>query len=118
MTSSINNILFVCSANKQRSKTAEDYFSTLYTHLNFASCGTNINLCNNEGTTAITPELTAWADIIFVMENKHAHKIKHLLDNTLAKVIVLNIRDVYKYYQKELLDILSEKTRTYLLSVH
>ena len=38
-------ILFVCSANKQRSKTAEDYFSSKYADFHFISAGTNRKIC-------------------------------------------------------------------------
>lgn len=49
-------ILFICSANKQRSKTAEDYFSTKYPELHFISAGTNIKICEREGTNPLTTE--------------------------------------------------------------
>jgi len=44
------NILFVCSANKDRSKTAEDYFSEQFPNINFDSAGTNKKICNQLGT--------------------------------------------------------------------
>jgi protein-tyrosine-phosphatase len=47
------NVLFVCSANKERSKTAEDYFSIQYPDIHFNSCGTNIKLCEKEGTNTL-----------------------------------------------------------------
>ena len=43
--------LFVCSANKQRSKTAEDYLSGLNPEHEFLSAGTNHKICFKEGTT-------------------------------------------------------------------
>lgn len=100
----------MCSANKQRSKTGEDYFSTHYPELNFLSCGTNINLCRKEGTNPLTEELLSWADIVFVMENKHLKAILELGSQYAKKVVVLSIEDKYKYYQKELIEILIQKT--------
>ena len=44
-------ILFVCSANKQRSKTAEDYFASKYGNHEFLSAGTNLKLFRKEGAT-------------------------------------------------------------------
>lgn len=44
------NILFICSANKQRSKTVEDYFCRKYTDFEFISAGTNSKICEQEGT--------------------------------------------------------------------
>lgn len=55
----MKNILFICSANKERSKTAEDYFSGRFPHVNFNSCGTNIKLCEKEGTNPLTEDLLA-----------------------------------------------------------
>jgi len=41
----IKTVLFICSTNKQRSKTAEDYFSSKYADFHFISAGTNIKIC-------------------------------------------------------------------------
>jgi len=54
------------------------------------------------------------ADLIFVMENKHRDLIKQHTSNKYGnKIIVLMIEDKYKYYQKELIDILIEKATPY-----
>jgi predicted protein tyrosine phosphatase len=109
------NFLFVCSANKQRSKTGEDYFSGLYPNLNFQSGGTNLRICQREGTNPVTEELLVWADVVFVMESRHAQLIKEATSNKFAKkVIVLAIEDKYKYFQPELIEILIKKTDRYL----
>lgn len=102
------NILFVCSANKIRSKTAEDYFSQKYPDMNFLSAGTNPKICAKEGTTFITRDMVEWADKIYVMENKHKNLIiTHTNSKIGNKVVVLNIQDIYEYYQPELLNILN-----------
>ncbi len=104
----LKNILFVCSANKDRSKTAEDYFSEHYPDLNFESAGTNLKLCDVLGTNALSEELQENAELILVMEEKHyksiSAKFKH-------KTKILHIRDIYKYYQPELITILEEKVK-------
>lgn len=108
----INNILFVCSANKQRSKTAEDYFSAIYIDKNFLSAGTNYKICSKEGTQFITEDMLHWSDIVYVMENKHMQLINKSTSNKFYnKIVVLNIQDNYKYYQKELINILIEKIK-------
>lgn len=105
-------ILFVCSANKQRSKTCEDYFSTLYPDCEFKSAGTNLKICNAEGTNPLTDEMLDWADTIFVMENRHAQLIMRNSANKYRnKIFVLAIVDRYKYFQKELIDLLNSKTK-------
>lgn len=109
-------ILFICSANKQRSKTAEDYFSAKYSNLRFLSAGTNIKLCEREGTNPLTIEMLEGSDLIFVMENTHKKEVQIFINGKLKKeLIVLNIPDIYKYYQKELIDILEEKIASYLI---
>lgn len=111
----MKNILFICSANKQRSKTGEDYFSKLYPNLNFDSAGTNIKVCQKEGTNPLTEDMLIWADLIFVMEKKHLEAIKnHTSGKYGSKIIILSIQDIYQYFQKELIDKLIEKTSKHL----
>jgi predicted protein tyrosine phosphatase len=110
----VNNILFVCSANIQRSKTAEDYFSNRNPNLNFKSAGTNLKICQKKGTNPVTEELLIWADIIFVMENLHSKLIKEFTSNKLGnKIRVLSIEDKYNYFQPELIELLIQKTEKY-----
>jgi len=106
----MKNILFVCSANKQRSKTAEDYFASKYSNYHFDSVGTNQKICNKEGTNFIMEEHLIWADIVYVMEQRHKKQInEHTERKYHHKITVLNIPDRFKYYQKELIEILEEK---------
>ncbi len=106
----MKSILFICSANKDRSKTAEDHFSTCYPDLSFNSAGTNKNICNRLGTNYITKEQLDTADIIFAMEQKHVDIINKIFSNNyFNKIKVLHIKDVYKYGSKELIDILESK---------
>ena len=108
-------ILFVCSGNKHRSLTAEDYFSAAYSQHDFASAGTNIGLCRKEGTTPVSEELVQWADLILVMENRHRKELRTLVGKKHGtKVTVLGIPDQYRYYQKELIQILQEKLDEFL----
>lgn len=108
-------ILFVCSANKDRSKTAEDYFASISENYLFESAGTNLKLCNKEGTNPLEEHMLAWADLIVVMEHKHKKWIDtNTIQNTIGKLVVLNIPDVYKYYQPELIHILKQKMKAHL----
>ena len=94
----LKNILFVCSANKDRSKTAEDYFSQNYPGYNFKSAGTNQKICQQLGTNYLTEEALLEADKTYVMENKHLEAIlKRFGNHHFRKIEVLNIRDVYNY---------------------
>ena len=104
------NILFICSANKLRSKTADDYFSAKYPHISFQSAGTNHKTCQKEGTTPLEEWMLEWADLVYAMEHKHRKEIKkHVGDKYDKKTVVLGIKDDYKYYQTELIALLEEK---------
>lgn len=105
------NLLFVCSANKNRSKTAEEYFQKKYPNFKVLSAGINRKACAKEGSTFLTDELLEWADIIFTMEEKHKNIIQeNTLSNVAYKIKVLNIEDIYTYNQPELIEILDSKT--------
>ncbi len=100
-------ILFICSANKQRSKTAHHYFAETYPKFQFMSAGTNHKICKKEGSTPLTEDLLIWADEVYVMEEKHKNIIqKHTGSPYVSKLIVLNIPDIYEYNSLELLDVL------------
>jgi predicted protein tyrosine phosphatase len=103
------NILFVCSANKQRSATAADYFSEKYPQLEIKSAGTNHKTCSKLDTVPLTEEHLKWADRFFVMEERHLRIIEdHVGSTYFGKIIVLDLPDRFTYYQKELLVILEE----------
>ena len=103
-------VLFVCSANKDRSKTAEDIFSEKYPNHEFDSAGTNIKICRQLGTNELNSDVIEWADIIFVMESKHKAVVKKL-DTNKTRTEILNIRDIYKYDDKNLKEILFLKIK-------
>lgn len=103
-------LLFVCSANKQRSKTAEDYFASKYGSHEFLSAGTNLKICRKEGTTELSEDLLQWAEVVYVMERRHLEQIqKHTGSTYYSKIKVLGIPDIYKYYDGGLISILEEK---------
>jgi predicted protein tyrosine phosphatase len=105
------NILFVCSANKLRSKTAEDYFSEMSSNNIFMSAGTNLKTCMKEGTTPLEEWMLDWADIIYVMEKKHKEEINKHNNSFNKKIIILGIKDNYRYFQKELIQLLDNKIK-------
>lgn len=106
----MKKVLFVCSANKQRSKTASDYFSEKYDSIEFDSAGTNHKTCNKEGTQPLSEDVMEWADLVIVMEERYRKIItKNGGSNFRKKITVLSIPNHFKYYQKELLQLLEEK---------
>jgi|JI9StandDraft_1071089.scaffolds.fasta_scaffold876876_1 predicted protein tyrosine phosphatase len=105
------NILFVCSANKIRSVTAENHFRKIKPEHTYDSAGTNEKICKLFGTTLLSTEQAEWADIIYVMENKHFDRIKKHLNHYIKKVKVLNIKDIYKYNEHSLIHILEDRVK-------
>ena len=80
------NILFVCSANKIRSVTAEDHFRKTRPDHVYDSAGTNEKICRQSGTTLLSIEQAEWANVIYVMENKHFDRIKKHLSQYMNMV--------------------------------
>ena len=106
------NILFVCSVNIDRSKTAEKHFSTKYPQHKFRSAGTNFKLCKNSGSTPVDISLINWANEIIVMEEKHARVILDIAKEDLSNILnVLNISDDFEYMSPDLIAILNQKVQ-------
>lgn len=99
-------VLFVCTANKLRSPTAEDVFKD-YPGIEALSAGTDA-----DAPVPLTPELVATVDLIIVMENHHRERIRRKFkkqrppDN---RIITLNIPDEYERGDPELVELLKSK---------
>ncbi|NGM62709.1 protein tyrosine phosphatase [Sphingobacterium sp. SGG-5] len=93
-------MLFVCSRNKWRSLTAEKIYKNRR-DFNVKSAGTE-----NSARVKVNSKLLAWADIIFVMEKHHKEKlVQNFPEETMdIEIIVLEIPDIYKYMDKELIE--------------
>ena len=96
------NILFICSQNKWRSRTAEEIFKNNGLH-QVRSAGTK-----KTARVTINQKLIDWSDILIVMENKHKSFIKERFEN-LPKIITLDIPDDYQFMDPELIEILHLK---------
>jgi predicted protein tyrosine phosphatase len=106
----MNHILFICSANKDRSRTAEDHFSSKYPEIMFDSAGTNKGTCEALGTNYLVEKHLLWADHIYVMESKHVEEIKKRFGSKFYnKLTVVDIKDHYKYGDADLIRILEKK---------
>jgi predicted protein tyrosine phosphatase len=104
------NILFLCTANLNRSRTAESYFSELHKRLNFRSAGLSKKYCSKNDTVLCSVADLQWADKIFVMETMHKERIfEHTGETYLNKISVLNIPDVFKFGDDELISMLIER---------
>ena len=105
------NILFICTVNIQRSKTAEEIFRALDSGSNeYRSAGLSAKYTQKAGSTLCTEEMLRWADVIYVFEEMHIKRIQeHTNELYLSKVINLDIADVFEYFQRELVLQLLEK---------
>ena len=99
------NILFLCTANLHRSRTAEDYFRSTINKHRYKSAGLSEKLCKQYNTRLCSIELLKWADRIYVMEAMHIDRITLYTGyRFISKVENLNIDDIYQYMQAELLE--------------
>lgn len=98
-------ILFVCTANKLRSPTAEDVFRD-YPGIEAISAGTS-----PEAPRPLTKELVASADMIFAMETHHRERIRKKFKKRPAdsRIITLHIPDEYERGDPELVALLKDK---------
>ncbi len=108
----MTNVLFVCSANVDRSPTAEELFQDT-PGIETASAGTN-----SDAVTPLSEELILWADLIIVMERAHREKIRKRFKSSLKsqRVVCLDIPDHYKRGDAELVKLLEARVPTFLRS--
>lgn len=93
-------LLFVCSQNRLRSLTAESVFDGVAGH-QVRSAGTE-----SGARIRVTAGHLGWADLIFVMEKRHLHRLQQKFRDALTgkRVICLHIPDEYEYMDEALVD--------------
>jgi len=106
----VTNVLFICSRNQWRSPTGEQVFKN-HPALAVRSAGTS-----PKAKRTVSAKDIQWADVIFVMEEKHKSRLKvqftRLLDY--KNIQVLDIPDEYQYMNSELVDIIQQSVGSYL----
>lgn len=103
------NILFVCSRNKWRSRTAETIFKNAPYH-QVQSAGTEAS-----ARIKLTERMLQWADQILVMEKQHRERIVQCFGNGYTpRIVVLDIADDYEYMDETLIELLREAVGPYL----
>ena len=98
------NILFICSKNQWRSPTAETIWRK-HPELSVRSAGTS-----STARRKVSVDDIQWADVIFVMEEKHKARLMADFGATVARkpLHVLDIPDEYKYMDPDLVEQLRE----------
>jgi len=103
------HVLFICTRNKWRSPTAEEFFAD-HPGIECASAG-----LNHDSEVPLTPELVEWADLIFVMERQHKTKLSARYKEYLSgvRVVCLDIPDNYPFMDPALVKLLEAKVPRY-----
>jgi predicted protein tyrosine phosphatase len=104
----LSNLLFICSKNQWRSPTAEMLFKNHPFH-HARSAGTS-----DKARIKVNQKLIDWADMIFVMENKHKVLLKQRFALANKQLIVLDIEDNYRFGDAELIEIIKNALSDYL----
>lgn len=99
------NLLFICTKNQLRSLTAEHIFKNK-PGLAVRSAGTSSDARHTVGGSDIS-----WAQLIFVMEKKHAEiiRVKFPRQTQDKEIICLNIPDQFQYMDPDLVAMLEEE---------
>jgi predicted protein tyrosine phosphatase len=103
-------ILFVCSANVNRSVTAE-FMGPFFNPKNiYDSAGSSEFACNKYGGTLVSSEQLTDANVIYCMENRNKKEINNRFgDQFDSKIKVLDIKDEYQIFDRDLIFELSDK---------
>jgi len=98
-------VLFVCSKNQWRSPTGEAVFRK-DTRLSARSAGTS-----RSAQHTITVADIRWADVIFVMEDKHRARLRaQFRDEVRYKIMhTLDIPDLYRFMDPDLIELIRAK---------
>ncbi len=106
----MTNLLFICSRNQWRSPTAEQVWKN-HPAVTVRSAGTS-----PKARRTISAKDVQWADIIFVMEQKHKSRLKAQFNRRLnyKDIQVLDIPDEYQYMDEELIEIIKQSVSAYL----
>ena len=79
------NVLFICTYNQVRSCTAESLLKDVPGY-DVMSAGTSPS-----AQTTLTPTHLEWADMIFVMEERHLQQLDEIADRHLENKMVINL---------------------------
>lgn len=105
-----HQLLFVCSQNRWRSLTAEHLFDG-HPHRQARSAGTEPG-----AHVRVAAGHLGWADVIFIMEKKHADRLRAKFGEALRGKPIINLRipDDYLFQDSALVALLHERLRDYL----
>jgi predicted protein tyrosine phosphatase len=102
-------LLFICSQNRWRSLTAERLFDG-HPAVQARSAGTEPG-----ARVRVAAGHLGWADVIFVMEKKHADRLRAKFRSELQGKALVNLRipDDYQFQDAALVTLLRERLHAY-----
>lgn len=94
----MGNVLFVCTANQQRSPTGERMYAD-DPRFQVRSAGTHAFATHRVGESDLQ-----WADIVVAMEEAHARSIRERFPEAASgvRIVVLGIPDIYRFMDPQL----------------
>ncbi len=105
--------LFICYANRNRSKTAVEVFQSLARQKGIKKETASAGI-STLAEQAVTVALLKKAELIFVMEYYMKEQIQNVYDIPAGKIINLNIPDMYERNDPVLVQILREEISKYI----
>jgi len=106
----MTKVLFVCSANVDRSPTAEKIYAD---HPGWEVKSAGVSLY---ARTPVSAELVEWSDVIFTMEDYQRQRIMYKFADIADKTVVsLHIPDKFVYMSPLLVEIIKEKVDKWLI---
>ena len=103
-------LLFICSRNRWRSRTAEEIFQGT-PGWSVRSAGTS-----EQARIRVSEKLLLWSDVVFVMEKRHAEILRERFPDAAAdrEIVCLQIPDDYEFMDPELVALLQARVAEYL----
>lgn len=104
-----SQLLFICSQNRWRSLTAERLFDG-HPEITARSAGTEPG-----ARVRVSAGHLGWADVVFVMEKRHAERLRAKFGDELRGKALVNLRipDDYPFQDAALLDLLRARLHDY-----
>ncbi|KUG08978.1 protein tyrosine phosphatase [Solirubrum puertoriconensis] len=108
-TALLKHLLFICSQNRWRSLTAEHLFQNS-PQVEARSAGTEAG-----ARVRVTAGHLGWADVVVVMEKRHADRLRQKFADALVgkPVVCLRIPDKYQYQDAKLVALLQERIQAH-----
>jgi len=106
----VTRVLFICGRARARSPTAAQVFAGR------PGVSTDFGGISRDADDALSADQIDWADLIIVMERRHAERLRDRFGRQLdgKRLVTLGIRDRYSFMQPELVVELQDKAGPYL----